>query len=327
MSHKLLILNKQKQGLGILATRWCLDTGGAMLTENKDKPVVKPCILAVMVLYKRTPEESETFTSLHGLLQKRPDLAGAMSLLVYDNSPIAQEIPLLPIATRYITDTDNGGLVPAYNVGLRLADEVGAEWLLLLDHDTLLTEAYLTELISTVPDVEAGVCALLPKLVREGQEDRVISPHFIPRLTHQGIDTTFRGAAMEELSAFNSAAALRVSAVKAIGGFPTKHSIEFLDHTVFRQLQMSGGKIWVMGSSLPHQHSATELDGGVSLERYKNILYAERDFYKNWGNGPDRIWYHLRRLKQSVGHLLKAKNKQFAMWDLRAAIGALGKRT
>jgi hypothetical protein len=168
----------------------------------------------------------------------------------------------------------------------------------------------------------------VPKLVREGQEDRVISPQFIPRLTHLGVDTTFRGAAMEELSAFNSAAALRVSAVKAIGGFPTKHSIEFLDHTVFRRLQMSGGKIWVMGSSLPHQHSATELDGGeCSLERYKNILYAERDFYKNLGNGPDRIWYHLRRLKQSVGHLLKTKNKQFAMWDLRAAIGALGKRT
>jgi hypothetical protein len=58
--------------------------------------MIPPLIHAVMVLYKRAPEESETFTSLQVILQKRSDLAAAMSLLVYDNSPAAQEMPALP---------------------------------------------------------------------------------------------------------------------------------------------------------------------------------------------------------------------------------------
>jgi GT2 family glycosyltransferase len=284
-------------------------------------------ILAVLVLYKRNPEESETFTSLRSILERRPDLAAAMSLLVYDNSPCAQEVPALPIATRYISNSENGGLVAAYNAGLQLADKDGSGWLLLLDHDTVLTEAYLAELISTLRDVEAAVSAVLPKLIHSDRKDRVISPHFIPRLNHRGVDAAFSGAAAEELSAFNSAAALRVSAVKAIGGFPNKHSIEFLDHTVFRLLQMSGGRIWVMGSTLSHKLSVTALGRELSLDRYKNILYAERDFYMRWGSGLDCVWYRLRRLKQCIGHLLSIKNKQFAMWDLRAAIGALGKHS
>src|SRR5690348_9121967 len=97
-------------------------------------------IFAVMVLYKHTPEESETFSTLRTLLERRPDLAGAMQLLVYDNSPIAQEIPALPIPTQYISNPKNPGLAAAYSVGLHLAGEQVADWLLLLDQDTLLTE-------------------------------------------------------------------------------------------------------------------------------------------------------------------------------------------
>lgn len=284
-------------------------------------------VLAVIVLYKRTPETSETFISLRDILQRRLDLASAMSLLVYDNSPVAQDVPSLPIATRYISNTENGGLAPAYNAGLQLANEDGAGWLLLLDQDTVLTEAYLSELISTLPGVEPVVSAVLPKLVQSGKGNKVISPHFMPRLTHRGIDAAFTGKATEELSAFNSAAALRVSAVGAIGGFPTEYPIEFLDHTVFHLLQRSGGKIWVIASSLSHKLSETDLEKELSLDRYKNVLYAERGFYMRWGSGRDRIWYRLRRLKQSVGHSLKVKNKQFAIWDFRAAVGALGEHS
>jgi GT2 family glycosyltransferase len=301
--------------------------GSRFWFESRGKTMIPPLIHAVMVLYKRAPEESETFTSLQAILQKRSDLAAAMSLLVYDNSPVAQEMPALPVPTRYMSDTANGGLVPAYNAGLQQANEEGAVWLLLLDQDTSLTEDYLAELIATLPKVETVVSAVLPKLVHSGEKDKVVSPHFIPRLTHRGVDAGFMGTVTEELSAFNSAAALRVSAVETIGGFPAGHSIEFLDHTVFHLLHLSGGKIWVMDSALSHKLSTTALGSDLSLDRYKNVLYAERDFYMSWGSGADRLWYRLRRLKHSAQNLLKVKNKQFAMWDLRAAVGALGRRS
>jgi len=48
---------------------------------------------------------------------------------------------MIPVA--YVHDSTNGGLVPGYNQGIRLAKDNGADWLLLLDQDTVLTAATL----------------------------------------------------------------------------------------------------------------------------------------------------------------------------------------
>lgn len=288
----------------------------------------KPLILAVLVLYKRAPEESESFVSLRDILQQRPDLAVMMSLLVYDNSPEIHTPPAIPLWIRYISNPANPGLAAAYNAGLQLANEVSTKWLLLLDHDTLLTETYveqLTDLTTKLTEMESAVCAIVPKLTHKyGGHQRVHSPHFMPRLAHHGVDPCFSGMATEELSAYNSAATLRVRDIEALGGFPIRYPMEFLDHAVFHALQKAGGKIWVMDSQLQHDLSTTDLEKNVSLARYKNILHAERNFHMDTAV-KDRIWYRIRRLKQSAGHMLKLKDKRFALWDLRAALGALGK--
>jgi len=285
-------------------------------------------ILVVLVLYKRAPDESESFTSLRNILQKRPELAVNTTLLVYDNSPEAHTLPQMPMATRYVSNPANPGLAEAYNSGLRLANEEGIEWLLLLDHDTLLTEAYveeLSDLISSLTEMEPAACIIVPKLVYSRRGRRAVhSPHFMPRLTHHGVELDFRGIAADELSGFNSATTLRVRDLEALGGFPIHYSMEFLDHVVFHALQKAGGKIWVMNSLLQHDLSATNLEKNVSLLRYKKILYAERDFHMQMG-AIDRTWYRLRRLKQGLGHLAKTKDKRYAAWDIRAALGALGK--
>jgi GT2 family glycosyltransferase len=295
---------------------------------NPGKKMSNSRILAVLVLYKRAPDESESFTSLRNILQKRPELAATMNLLVYDNSPEAHTLPQMPMATRYVSNPANPGLAEAYNSGLRLANEEGIEWLLLLDHDTLLTEAYVEELkntISTLTEMEPAACIIVPKLVYSHRGRRAVhSPHFMPRLTHHGVDLDFSGIVGDELSGFNSAATLRVRNLEALGGFPIHYSMEFLDHVVFHTLQKAGGKIWVMNSLLEHNLSTTNLEKNVSLFRYKKILYAERDFHMQMG-AIDRIWYRLRRFKQGLGHLAKTKDKRYAAWDLRAALGALGK--
>jgi GT2 family glycosyltransferase len=287
-----------------------------------------PRILVVLVLYKRAPEESESFTSLGSILRERPDLKANIGLLVYDNSPEAHLLPKMPIATRYISSPANPGLAAAYNSGLKLASEEGVDWLLLLDHDTLLNETHLeqlADLTSKLTEAEPTVCAIVPKLMFEHNgHQKVHSPHFMPRLTHHGVDQCFSGVATEELSAYNSGATLRVRDIEALGGFPIRYPMEFLDHAVFHALQKVGGKIWVMDSQLPHDLSTADLEKNVSLARYKNILHAERNFHMETAV-RDRIWYRIRKLKQSARHLLKLKDKRFAIWDLRAALGFLGK--
>jgi GT2 family glycosyltransferase len=256
----------------------------------------RPRILAVLVLYKRTPEQSEAFTSLQSILQQRPDLAGAMSLLVYDNSPTAHKIPPLPIAARYISDTRNAELSPAYNTGLRLAGEEGLDWLLLLDQDTSLTEAYLTEAISlTQSTKENHFDAIVPKLVEEGL---VLSPHLALTLRHpKPIDVTTHGISGIQLHPYNSGAILRVKTLQEMNGFPEEFLLDYLDHATFRILQDKGGRIFVMQAALEHKLSSNEEDRSddpALSARQKNVLQAERAFYRSYGTFRERFYYHAR---------------------------------
>ncbi len=97
---------------------------------------------AVVVIYKLEIAASKTIASLHSL-GRQPGLE--ISLLIYDNSPSPQtcEHPianLFPVT--YVHDPQNGGLAPAYNRALQMAEANGAEWLLLLDQDTVLSADY-----------------------------------------------------------------------------------------------------------------------------------------------------------------------------------------
>ena len=277
-------------------------------------------MVAVLVLYQRGPVESESFNSLLALARSRPELVRGMDLLVWDNSPEAHAVPAAPMRMRYRSAPGNAGLRPAYEEGLRMAREAGAEWLLLLDQDTVLTMEFLEELRSTLPGMPAEVGAVVPKLV---YAKGVHSPHLRPRMSHGTVAAGFCGMAHGEVSAFNSGAAMRVSAVTGAGGFPEAFPMEYLDHAMFRALQAAGGRVWVMRSSLEHDLSTVRLRGEASLARYRRVLRAERDFYRS-GGAADRAWYRLRRLKQGAGHLVKVADKRFALWDARAALGWLG---
>ena len=252
-------------------------------------------ILAVLVLYKRAPEESEAFTSLLSILRRRPDLAGGMSLLVYDNSPTVHEIPTLPITTRYISNTRNAGLAPAYNAGLQLADKDGFDWLLLLDQDTLLTEAYLTEAIGLTHSSQNQFEAIVPKLVEGGL---VLSPHLALTLRHpKPVDITTHGISAVPLHPYNSGAVLQVKALQQMNGFPEGFLLDYLDHVTFRTLQVKGGKIFVMQATLEHKLStnhAYRSDDPVLSARQKNILQAEHAFYRSYGSSQERFYHHVR---------------------------------
>ena len=253
-------------------------------------------IFAVLVLYKRSLEESETFSTLRSLLQKRTDLAGAMSLLLYDNSPVAQEVPALPIPTQYISNSSNPGLAAAYSAGLQLAGEEAADWLLLLDQDTLLTETYLTEVVSSIQLAgDDQFDAIVPKLVEDGT---VQSPHLtITFRCPKPVDITAHGISTVLLHPYNSGAVLRVKALQEMKGFPEGFSLDYLDHATFRRLQSLGGKIFVMQAILQHKLSTNRADVSddpVLLARQRSVLQAEQAFYRDFGTPRERFYYHVR---------------------------------
>lgn len=271
---------------------------------------------AVLVLYELHLSESTCFQSLREALTGDASI-GDVRLLIYDNSPHAQNVEALAGEFIYRHDSSNGGVAAAYNAGLQQARENGSEWLLLLDQDTAITQDYLAELRERTASVPAEVVAIIPRLTQDGETH---SPQTLPRLSHRPLPESRTGLLDVKVSIFNSGAAVRVAAVQR---FPERYWLDFLDHAIFHELQAAGGRIWLMQTRLEHRLSTQRLGEDASLGRYLNVLQAERDFYSQYGSLADVAFYRLRRAKQTAGQLIKVRDKSFALLSARAALGLL----
>ena len=278
-------------------------------------------LTAVLVLYRLGAQESPCFLSLRAALATMDRPPDSLTLLLYDNSPEASGIPDFPANIRLVHNPANGGVAAAYNAGLDEARSNGSQWLLLLDQDTALTAEYLAELLAATESVDAAVAAIVPRLVQDGKTH---SPQQLPRLSHRPLPEDAAGMLPVKVSAFNSGAVIRVGALRR---FPERYWLDFLDHAVFHELQAVGGRIWLLRSRLDHRLSTQRLGEDASLDRYRNVLLAERDFYREYGSSADRVFLHLRRTKQALGHLLKVRDKRFALLSARAALGLLPETT
>ena len=243
-----------------------------MRSDSLESPFVDPVpsaastITAVVVLYRRSPAESDALTSLLRVLREEPTLAARFSVLVYDNSPQdqASSLPSFPVA--YHHDPANGGLASAYNYALAQAEAAGTPWLLLLDQDTSLAAAFLQELASLSEELlpSKNVAAIVPKLFSRGTmyspEEHSLDQlhHVFPHRSHT-LPPGAEGPQSARISAYNSGSTLRVAALLAIGGFPREFWLDYLDHAVFHALQQQGSRVFVMQAVLEQQLSHGDL--------------------------------------------------------------------
>ena len=265
------------------------------------------------------PSESPSLCSLVRILNDNPELASHFSVVLYDNSPHRQdhELPVdFPI--HYEHNPANGGSAAAYNYALARAERTNHEWLLLLDQDTSLTCEFFKELIACTSALQAqcDLAAIVPKLLVQG---KIHSPqaHLIDKLRRPFSrldpisDLGVRGVQKGRLLAYNSGATLRVSALRAIGGFPNEFWLDYLDHAVFHALCASGQSIWVMDTVLGHDCSQGNPDS-IPLWRFRNTLAAQTLFVKRTGNFFDRLLYRLWLLRCSRS--LWANSEDGRLW-------------
>ena len=106
-------------------------------------------ILAVIVLYRVAADASQAFCSLRSLMAADPQVAAAIDLMLFDNSPQPQPRPA-GYAGSYIPHPANPGLAACYNLALQSAQRQAIPWLLLLDQDTTLTRDYLAEVSAQI---------------------------------------------------------------------------------------------------------------------------------------------------------------------------------
>lgn len=278
-------------------------------------------IQCVLVIYRVAIHESESFQTLSAALLANKDLAVRTSLLVYDNSPEATPLELpaeLCAELRYQHNATNGGLAIAYNSALRLAEETGCTWLWLFDQDTTIVPGLLAAVYAaidgrTAPDVNA----IVPRLVQDGV---LLSPVAVRRFRYQRLPMKVMGTQSVEVTALNSCACLRVSALQAIQGFPQRYWLDFLDHAVFHRLQKRGGKTLVLDISISHRLSTNNLRKESSPRRYGNVLDAEWQFVLETGWGGGRLFHRLRLLKRAARTLLVLREPAFALQVLQSSL-------
>ncbi len=289
-----------------------LDSPTAMITQDASLRM-----LAIVVLYRLPPEESPALRSLEAARDADPRLHESISLLLWDNSP-GNRHPPPHLAGQYHHDPSNPGLAAAYNAALRQADELGCQWLLLLDQDTTVTAFYLHEALSVAGATRAD--ALVPRLAHG---TTVVSPFY---QAAQGpvrpIANTLRGIAKQPLQAFNSGAVLRVSAMESLGGFDTAFPLDYLDHATFAALQHAGGSIHVLGAELRHELSTNTqaaLDDNA-LCRQVDILAAERRFIATYGTLQQRLMMPVRMLRYALSVLVHKHDVRHALLILKTAV-------
>jgi GT2 family glycosyltransferase len=291
-------------------------------------------ILGILVLYRRAPSESEAFNSLVDLWMADPELASSLPFIVYDNSPqpLKWEAPVeFPLTYKH--DSSNGGLASAYNFALAEAERRGTEWLLLLDQDTVLTPEFFEELIACATSLQAqsDVGSIVPKLLANG---KLASPaaHFLDQMRRQfkrsshAVDRNATGVQRGRLSAYNSGTTFRVSALRAIGGFPQEFWLDYLDHAVFHLLHTKGYRMFVMRAVLHHDSSQENMNASP-MWRQLNHLAAQMSFVHWAGTNFERLLYRCwllrfsRRLRSlySDRRLWRETAKQALLWRIDEA--------
>jgi GT2 family glycosyltransferase len=302
---------------------------------NHSYPAGNACsVLATVVIYKTSIENSEAVQALLRCFAEDPALAAGFRVLLYDNSSEAQTPPeSAPVEVSYHHDALNGGLAVAYNHALGLAMKADIPWLLLLDQDTRVTAEYLHEVLALQPVAaqDPQIVAFAPKLAGiTGLRSPAMD--FIDSLHRQVILPPWRrplivpqdtyGPQRQRTVAFNSGAVLRTQAVQAIGGFPTEYWLDFLDIAVFHDLYRNGGYLFVMHSTLEHSLSVVEddfLQRSTSLSRHRNILSAMTHYVKTNGTAWERLLHRGWLTRNFFSLVVRRGGVRFAIASLSQA--------
>jgi GT2 family glycosyltransferase len=241
-------------------------------------------LFVVVVLYKLQACDSASFRTLQTAISHIPPGKADIKVLLYDNTPGGQDAGVLPADVEYKADVENGGLAEAYNYALNVAFETGYDWLLTLDQDTVLPDDFLNKLcyVALYSAPLSTVAAIAPCVSGDG---KVRSPKTLMKhcaLTRRFPDG-FIGIPSGETVGVNSATTVRVSAMKAIGGYDPRFRLYCSDSVMYHRLYSNKFRVFVAGNiHIDHELSVFDLKNRCTPGRYEENLFAEEAYFDEY---------------------------------------------
>lgn len=228
-------------------------------------------ITLVLVIYNEAISDLPAIALLNELVAKEN-----FQIILYDNSPLPQENPITGAHIIYFHDATNPGLAKAYNFAWKKAKEFCSTGLLLLDDDTTVTMDYLQILENL--ELDASIGAYLPQIF---SGEKLISPVYADHYINRDSQFPQPGVTQRHVMAINSGSFIPLNVLNEFSGFNEEFSLDFLDHWLFWRLHQSQYKIKIIPMKLQHQLSVLDYSN-VSLQRYTNILLAEKKYYTTY---------------------------------------------
>ncbi len=270
-------------------------------------------IVAVVVLYKRLPEQSQTIDSLGKVFACDPELLTSIRVILFDNSPKALSHVNLSFPCDYRHAGRNVGTSGAYNYAMEIAEAEQCSWLLLLDQDTTLSAEFLPRMLEYSQQLQdqAEVGSVVPFIYSHGS---LVSPRKHGRFNQISlIPATFSGIYRYKAFAVNSATLMRVAALREIGGYSNDFWLDLSDVYVFQAMYRRGRYLYI-GGDLTLQHSITSMDFDKDMapERYRNFLAAESAYVDLYSSAPERAFHLIRLLARTLRQRRRHQNKVFS---------------
>ena len=159
------------------------------------------------------------------------------------------------------------------------------DWLLTLDQDSILPSNFLVRITELAGKFQSTstIGAIVPQVKGDG---RNLSPFYfalgtLPRWFSYG----YTGIPARATYALNSAATIRVAALRQIGGYDPMYRLDVSDINTFHHLHRAGNNVFVAGDLLvSHDFSLLKKHRRMSVERYRAMLWDECAFlgFETW---------------------------------------------
>jgi GT2 family glycosyltransferase len=275
-------------------------------------------IVIVVVLYKRSPSQSQTINSLTAVFERNPELLGSFRVFIWDNTPNLNAEPVIAFPAEYRYAGRNLGTSGAYNQALGFAETLGSPWMLLFDQDTTVSEELLPRMLGYSKSLRdaAEVGAVAGFVYSHGA---LVSPRRLARFNQvRPIPPTAHGVYTRKAYAVNSATLMRVSALREIGGYSDEFWLDLSDVYVFQAMHRRGKYMYLAGDlRVEHSIASMDFDNEMSPERYHNFIAAESAFIDLYLPPLERIAQLLRLFVRTIRQYWRYENKTFARisWD------------
>lgn len=270
---------------------------------------MKKIILPIIVLYKKNLHDA---SSINSILDG--DTSGLISdIYVYDNSPF-EDLSITSADNKYrnrnviyFHDSNNSGVSAAYNSGMEKAHELGFQYVLLLDQDTIFPDSAINNYYKSLKD-NPGINLHVPRLVTLNGE--FCSP--LRYAMHRGFVTGELSDgvySLDKYSPINSGMLLDVKTAISVGGYNNQVYLDFSDFQFIERLKVKSKEFCLMPLTLKQDLSNEDTNYENLLKRY--AIYCECALKCDRVSIYDDFIYFMMVLVRGIKLTMRTKNIKF----------------